>query len=512
MTENSFGNFLKDKITNKQWSSTELAKKINEDSGAVRAWVRGDRVPCIGHECIKKIADIFFMDFEEVKNIQIQALTERKNSPKKYSKKLGEGKNLIDPLTRSVNPSEHQEIRDSRPDSDYGCIKGTKIIGETMISMLDKLSKEKDLANKEILLTFQSKDSIFNREKDLQNKWQNVQFNCIKNNFNITHLLRLDPNESKRTYEFVSSSLQFFEGTGKYNPMYLNSQKILLPSYGLFLLPEEGLILFTSQQPETMDAAIYTRDSEQLEILRNHYFQLKEQSTSIFKVYESYEQGDFVEELVNSDDEPGDRVILSRRLSEITRPTGWYNENHPWAKSLIKYLTETAPKDKKIDFSDHIDHRKKRAEKIESHLNQGKYICRYIYPRSCIKSFINNGCIQPHYFIPSKEERIEQLERMLDLLRYDQYEIALVEDTIYETIKPSFCEVQGNNTFIMEFLEGQDGELDKISKCKWLLAKDKVVVRSFQEYLSKIWNSIQETDKEKYRISEILRQGIKSLS
>jgi hypothetical protein len=510
MTEFIFGNFLSAKLSERNWSGQELAKAISEDGGTVRAWIRGDRIPRLGHECIEKIATLFNEDIKELELIQVEALKEKKSRAKKASSKITQGEYLA-PLRKLENLSSNLKIDKYYPE-EHNCISGTKNIATAMVSMLNSISDQKNVSSEKILLTFQSRDSIFNGEKELQNKWQNLLMNSISNNWTIIHLIRLDPGESKRTYEFVSNSLQLFKGPGKYEPMYFNTQKILMPSYGLFLLPQEGLILFSSKQPHVVDSAIYTKDKKQLEALKNHYDQLKVQSNPIFRIYHSYEQGNFVKKLSESDEEIGNRIIFSRRLSEITRPLFWYDENHNWAKSLIANLKKTAPKGESIDFNSHILHRRNRALKIEEYLSKEQYFFSFIYPKSCIESFIRNGYVNKYYYFKAtEEERIEQLERMLDLLDYKCYNIALVEDDIYENIKPSFCEVQGNSICIMEFLHEDEDELDEPARSQWLLTEEKVTVRSFQEYLSKIWNNIQKTDTEKHIIGNFLRKGISDL-
>jgi hypothetical protein len=509
--ESTFGEFLKNKLDSKGLSCNKFADLINEDGAQVRAWVRGARVPSTSHRSINKIVEVLSEDKSKVEKLLSKSAKARKaHAREERGKKKTE--NYVKSFATLENSSEDLIITDSRPKYNHGCIKGATAIAETMIAMLVEFGEKKNSPAKEILLTFQSKEGIFRGKERLQNKWQNAQFKCIKNGLNITHLIRLDSSERKRTYEFVSNSFQFFEGPGEYKPMYFEEPKVLIPSYGLFLLPEEGLILFSSEQENMLDSAIYTKDVEQLKILWNHYQQLKNQCSDIFRKYSSYEEGDFAQQLTKSDEELSDRIVLSRRLSEITRPLGWYNENHNWAKKTIEYLQETAPKNNRIDFSDHIKNRKRRAIRIEDHLKKEEYFCRYIYPKSHLEKFINNGFIQQYHFVASEEERIEQINRILFLLNnYKKYEIALVEEDIYEKIKPLFCEVKGNSTFIMEFLDCKNSKLNQFPKSQWLLAKDRVIVGSFQEFSSKIWQNIKETDRDKYRIKEYLIQGVKRL-
>jgi hypothetical protein len=515
---NIFGEFLKNQLSinerTKGWSAQRLAKELSEDGGTVRAWLRGTRIPSVHHPCIEKLSRILNIDSSEIQKIQLEALKDKK----KQGRPKTPQNNYLDPLAELDCSATKVEIDDHRKIKSHGSLLGTRKLGETMISMVRNLPDVKDLISSkgtyenQILLTFQSKNSIFYKEKDLNNEWQKSLLGAIHKGWKITHLIRLDPIESKRTFEFVSNSFRFFEGCGEYKPQCFNEKKILSPSYGLFLLPKDGLILFTSDNSDLADSAIYTNNSEQIEILRKHYLQLKEKTVSIFDEFDSYEQGNFVERIIKSDDEVGDRIIIARRLSEITRPIEWYDIKHRWAKELTKYLERTSPPGERIDFSEHIYHRKMRAKKLEE--IDSKYNCRYIYPRSVIENFIDGGKTHPYYFEATIDERIQQLERMCELLNYKTYQMALVgnekEGNIYEKIKPSFCEVQGNHLFFMEFWYKGDEESQE--RVKWFSTQERVVVRAFQEYLSKIWDNIPDEHKDEYYVRSFLNDAIAKLN
>lgn len=512
----TFGEFLKKQLQKKGWSAEKLAKELSEDGGTVRAWVRGDRVPRLGHRGISQIVNLLdIQPSEKLENLQIESLKQRESEGRRkriHKKAIEESiDEYLNPMTGFDDSSGDTKINDYRPKRTHGCIKGARKVAETMIAMVNGLPELPNSSNDQILVTFQSKNSIFFQEKELKNQWQKSLLYALNRGWRIKHLIRLDPAESKRTYEVISNSFKFFEVSERYQPRCFLQKHILNPPYGLFLLNNEGLIVFSSDRSDSVDSAIYTRDKNQLEILTNHYSQLINQTTPIFAEYESYEQGDFVQRIIKSDEEPGDRIIFSRRLSEITRPLEWYSPDSRWAKNLIDYLRENSPKH--IDVSEHISHRRERAIKLEKYLQIDKYNCRYIYPKSCIENFIEAGQTHPYYFQANLDERIEQLERMSGLLKHSKYEMALLdseqENGILERIKPSFCEVQGHHVFFMEFLYEDRTEPKKTTK--WFLTEERVVVRAFQEYLSKVWNNIADENKNKYYVSEFLQQQIEKL-
>jgi hypothetical protein len=518
----TFGEFLKIHLDRKKWSAEQLAKELSKngekiDGGIVRAWIRGVRIPRLGHKCIEQMTQLFSLDHpNELEKIQIESLKQRKSGKKENFNQKKSRENYIEPLTELDNLPAEIIINDYRPKQEHGSIQEYKKIGETMIAMINDVNKfqnntsfEKAFTG-EILMTFQSLQSIFYSDKKIKLQWHKSLLKAVNNGWKIIHLIRLEPGESKRTYEFVSNSFNLFEGPGHYEPRCFNQKTILRPSYGLFLLPNEGLTLFSAEVDSLVDSAIYTRDKQQLKILNNHYLRLKDKTTPIFQEYSSYEQKGFVEKILKSEDEPGDRIIFSRRLSEITRPLKWYDTDHPWAQALTAYLTKTGPKG--INYSEHIAHRKARAEKIEKYLGYAKYSCKYIYPKSCFENFVKDGQHKPYYFKADIKQRIEQIERILELLKFDNYEIALVDGerpSIYDRIKPSFCEVQGSHTFFMEFwYEGNDPS-EKNSK--WFLTEERLVVRSFQEYLSKIWKVIPDREKNKYDVIGFFEDQIEKL-
>ena len=116
--------------------------------------------------------------------------------------------------------------------------------------------------------------------------------------------------------------------------------------------------------------------------------------------------------------------------------------------------------------------------------------------------------MENHFFVPSRAQKIEQLSRMKDLLKYPKYEMAIIDDEKpenfdFKNLGPTFCEVQEGQIVLIEFRK--DGD------CSWYSAVDRVIVNSFKKSLSKLWNRINDEDNDKYNIMRRLESWIEEL-
>ena len=384
---------------------------------------------------------------------------------------------------------------------------------ETKIRILKSLLNQEVPRENSIYITFFSLRSIFSEVKDRELEWlyQKTLSNLIDKGWHVFHIMRLDASARERTYELVSNTFRFFGGKGEYHPCYLDTRAALKIPYGVFLISNQEAILSLSVcSKESVGAGVFIRDSKSLEVIKLHCQELYKESKPIFKIFTSYQQPEFVERLKSSDQEPGERIIIAQRLSEITRPLDWYIPSHPWAKELIKHLKETTQKPWP-NMSDHIQNRQRRAIQLVNSIKEGKYTRRYIYPYFTLEEFVNNGKPNPYYFEANQRQRIEQLEVILSLLEHDNYRMALIKDDqedIFRKIKPSFCEVQGNHFVFMQFSKK---DMTGKNTSTWYASDDPIVVRAFQERLLALWNNLPTESTDKFLISTWIRRQIKKI-
>ena len=522
LKENALGQFIKKKLTEQKLEGVEKFAEGICDSGSFRQILSGRRVPKLGSELIKKIADKLNVPFDEIEGYQIQSMKEKQTlrETSTQSKKKATQEELFEPLTPLPSDNNLDLGEEGKRPNNGEYIAGCQRLISTKIQILKDLftkTKEQGLSEEEekktIFIVFQGEQSIFSISKEYQNEYQSRLADVIAQGWNVKHLIRLDPNFLERTYEIASNSFRFLGNQGQYEPRYLNTRHILEPSYGIFMIyGEEGLISLSADEEKMADSAIYINNKDSLEILYKHCKQFEHRSKPIFKLDSpTYQRPDFVQAISEADSRAGDRYIISRRLTEITRPLSWYTKDHPWAQALLKYLKETGSEE--VDLSNHIETRKERAASLLKYLDSDLYDCYYIYPKSTFDNFVDNGLNNPYYFTTSNELIIEQLEWILGLLKKERYHIALVGSDDFPKIKPAFCEVQGNHLVFMESWEknqfSNDSHKSNYShRSRWHLADDPIIVRAFQNRLSQIWQSIDSDSKDKYLNDQFIRQKI----
>ena len=498
--------YLKQK---KNYSREQLAKDIGWDASTIGKIIRGDRVPKFKAPIITKISEKLNIPPDEIKIAHEKAIEEkeRKDGSKKTNSSKKESiQEIAEPLT-DITFIDDIYISVDKDFNKEACqaIKNKKKLIEAKIILLEQLLEDKNNDVGTIYITFMGKESIFDDHSSLLPKYQNTLAKVIQAGWKVNYIIRLDRIDRRRTYELVSNSFRFFDGFGKYQPKYLDTRSFLRPPYGIFLISKRSaLISLSANESDCCDSSIFIRDSESIEILEKHCEQIEKFSKPIFERLKSYEQDEFIEILNEADKIPSDRFIISQRLSEITRPIEWYQDDHPWAQSLIKYLKNTDIKE--TDWSQHIKHRRRRAEnliKYNKTIGKNGYQCHYIYPKKIINDFIDTGYYNSskyieYYFKANEKQRIEQIETILKLLDYQGYTMAIVEDLnneIFTKIKPSFCEVQGDHLVFMEaWHKNENGK--KYSQ--WYLSKDPIVVRAFKEELSKLWSQLNAEEKDRY--------------
>lgn len=497
--------YLNQKLKEKNWTigrfEKEISRLVEIDGGTIRQIFRGTR--SLPTKYIGYFAQLLNIDQKELKSKVIE--TKIEGAEKRNS---DDHRAILKPFVVSNENIHITEINEHRPiDEKTGHVKGVKELSELMISMVERLVKIQK--GGDIFITFQGAKSIFEKQNGLEERWHHAREAAMMNGFRVTHLIRLDGEFKKRTYEIIAASFRYLKYIDSYDPRCFDQKSVLLSPYGLIVIPgQEGILALSTKSHLTTDAAIYTKDLETLNTLAEHFLMLKQQTKPIFNKFETYEQPNFIKFLEQADMEFGDRIVISRRLSEITRPLTWYEKSkeglyHRWAKSLIEYLEKHSPPG--TDLSQHIANRRRRAQDLEKHLKAGKYYFRYVYPKKCIEEYISTGKANPYYFEANNLERKQQIQRMIDLLKYKTYEVALIDETALEEISPTFCEVQGNHIFFAEVLSQQDG------LSVWYVTEERVIVRAFQEHLSKFWSKISDDSKNKFYVSEWLKQQIRKI-
>lgn len=493
--------------------------KVHPYTNTIHQWLRGRNVPAAEQPLLPHIAEILRIPIDELERKRLEA---RQASYRPRVRRIDAAKEITGALAGVRGRVDNKELFDQLEDcrnlsggATSRGISGVKSLMETAISILYKLGEgEPPKKGSTILMTFQGKVSGFRNLPHLQPFWIHAIKTALEKGWNIVHLFRIDEN-FVQTINIVSDVLYFIGYEGKYEPRAFPKGYTLPVAQSFLLIPDrdEGLISYGKDQADHIDAGIYIKDSAQLRILADYFKQLQRHTKPFFKSYDSYLDNEFLEIVSQADKEPGPRIAILKRLSEITRPLSWYEPSSRWAIALGKSFN-LSPEDPQYEKL--IAYRRSRLENLQQHLE--KYSARYMYTGKCVEQFAKDGTANSshNYFTAERCERYEQLMNMVGWLekkKYkNNYQIALFEEEIVpsnrgvepiktDEINPFFCEVLHDNLVIMEV----PNKGRKTSSTKWLLIKEPVLVHAFHQYLMKLWNTIPDERKDTAYVSRWLR-------
>lgn len=521
-----FGYFLYIQIKNHHRKSAKwLAAELQElgsplDDSLIRRWMSGDRVPQEGHEALPKIAQALGCSETEIAKVHKLALEwfKKQKSLQRSRDSHLKSKNSTNLL---VKPDEFLTSRytDNLIDQRNLLRDGEKSIGlegarsilETVICFLEKLPKPKNL-NDEILLMIHGRTATIEEfADDLQPRWYEAVKSALQKGWKVIHGVRLD-DDFERIKKLVRGILLLVGHEGKYEPLIFKQKYVFPVAESFMLIPSlnEGIIFYASNQPRYVDSAIYIKDEVQINILRNHFYQLKAEMNPVFCIWKHY--SGTISQLKRADQVPGNRIAILKRLADIQRPNNLYNPCSGWAKAH-----QSAHCLDLEDLREVLKFRQLRQQKLKQHsLN---YSCKYIYTRQCIGEFLRTGreASLPGYIAPI-EDRIAQISVYQDLLHYPYYEMALSEEAILQApnisedmiratefpdIIPSFCEILENHLVLMQIPVNRS--MNGCPESKWIVIEEPIIVKAFYQYLCDIWETkIPKLRREKLHITRWL--------
>jgi len=537
-----FGSFLHRELKcnrgeSAQWLTNNIEQAgIKLDSSLVRHWIRGSRVPSLGHPAIAQIAKLLKKEEKEVEGKQLEALkwNEEKKKQKKVKKSKKEQKpepELLAKPDESPGTAKNLLIKDcrkelQRPENKNAkshAIEGARDVMETTISILESLPDVPSQPNKqqtsyEVLLTIQGQINLIEKFEDLEKRWYDAIKSALKKSWKVSHIVRID-NKLERIKRIVSKILQLVGYEGNYELFYFNQKYVLPVAQSFLIIPSrnEGMMFYAGEQSEYVDSAIYIHDKAQIELIQKHFLQLKNVLEPVFLSYAKYSE--ITETLSRADQQPGKRIVILKRLSDIQRPKDSYHPDSRWAKA---HKTSNAISSDELSLV--LDTRKKRQENLEIHSNN--YCCKYIYTGGCLQNFVETGKDSPlEEYKATLKDRLEHLVQFNDFFNCQKYEMALLEEeiflplgkseseavppAIFPEIMPEFCEVQDDHLVLMQFwIKGNDGEN---LTSKWIIIREPIIVRAFYEYLSDKWEEIPNKRRDRFYVSRWFDREIEKI-
>jgi hypothetical protein len=547
---NFFGGYIKDKIKAlpEKMTSEQIAALIREYSirdgtpvppvtaALVRRWLNGTRVPGFGHDAIPLLAEILNVDIKELEREQHKSLKQQliRRDEERRVRQQEQGIRSLDSFSR---PNIDQNPR--RIASRKSSIEGTQHLIERTISVLNDLPdlrmlSEKELPKEEdctILLSSQGRSSALQApgvSDDLESEWYGAIKNVLEKGWHVCHLIRVDEIEgsSQRLIKVITDMLAFVGQKGNYLPHAFTQtfpvaySPMIVPSWNGAKHTPKAMLSLAGNNVDYVDSSIYIKHPAQVKILRAHAEQLKSITEPIFSVFEQPRQINLLEALQGICDKSSDQIVILNRLTDIVKPLSWFTPTSRWAKHMKKNLKLSPEK-----LSELIVAKKSRVENLRDHLKNGTYACKYIFMNRCVQNFSRGSRMLDFTdanFQPNSQERLEQLETMLELLELPNYEVAFLEEEMFLAdeqfdppgfqdyltkldIQPHLCSVNNKYLVLMEVLPPLD--LEDGENC-WISINNKVIVDAFYEKLSIFWGAIPAQRKDKAYIRRWLNQEI----
>jgi hypothetical protein len=476
--------------------TVETASHINER--LIRAWRSGERLPSLESGYLSDLAKALGCGQKELEARLRQSLQQ---VPRKST---GRGQNhrsqqkplpkpaVLNPLdVDQTNPL--QDTTGAPPPQKV--TRGKEALNKAMIAMIQSLGQPADDINNRILIYFHSKEVVF--EQEYREQWHESLRGAIQNGWFIDHLIQFSRNNT-RTLITISNILRFISDKDQYALYKFKHKKPVDASDGMLVIPgRSAMICCSTSQPEFVDEGIFfqaAEDGQVIEVYTKHFELLKQQAELVYRKFDNYQQEEVLQAFMDSDNQAGDRTVILKRISEVTRPEEFYKMGSSWSKAIQKYY-KFSPN----ELQQHLKTRKERHDKFRSVIKGNR--CRYIYYAKCLKEFVETGKAYPYYFQATEQERLEQLIETKKLIlapeSNNNFELAIIhdaEENIIGDIKPSFCEVKSGVITILEVPTGirdEDGNLQH----KWFLIEDSAITTAFQDYLSDVWDRLREDSK-----------------
>jgi hypothetical protein len=463
-----------------------------ENSGikerTIRGWRTGERLPT-KLDKIQYLAEALECSFDELEQCLIDSL--RKKTTKGKKKAGSKTKKTEQPLSvpRPNILLHPEEVR-----SPEGTIRGKAALNQAIINMIKSLGKPSDDKHNKILINFQSKEFVFDEE--YRDSWRESLRKAIEDGWYIEHIIQMQSRDRDRILATISNILRFISVKDQYSLHKIKDKKILYVSSGMIVIPGRAAIqCYATTHSDYIDGGFFfdvSTDDQKINLLQENYKLLKDQSEPVYQKFDSYEQKELLDAFSQSDQATGDRTVIVRRLSEITRPETFYQTSSNWARAIQKYYCFNDE-----DLGVHISSRKRRHDEFRKLLKSSKY--RYIFYERYLDEFVKHGNTYPYYFTATVKERLDQIKETRSLFSDNaNLEIAIIskeEEAIIGNIKPTFCEVKDGIIVIMEVPTGEQN-LDGSFLHKWFLIKDPAITNAFQRHLSDLWNSLRDESKE----------------
>src|SRR5579875_1497254 len=405
-------------------SQAEIARVAEVKPSTVSRWIKGEKLPDpfnrAGGERVERLQGHYCQQDQACRQRLWDALISSRNQRSQHRR------------------SDHAESRISRTKRRKGPAGGvTNLPLDTeayagshnslaaAIKLLTSPPSHQPVPGGDILLSWQG-DDLVRRVPNLAAAWRHALTEALRSGRTVRHLFRLSQ-DHERSVRLVETMLGLL-WTDRYAPRYFETDQLLQPPYDLLVAPgDRGALLFlATTSADAVDSALYLHDPKQLEMVRQHFARLEEQTRSLLTTYrpdptDNRVRREFRQALMAAEQQPGEQMLLQDVLSDLTWPHHWMDVG-----SICRNEIEQTVED--VEWL--ITYHHQRWDVFDQHIKAARQ--RHLCYQQAIIELADQGIYRrasrdqaPHFRLRPSERR-DHLARILDLLKLDNYELGLL--------------------------------------------------------------------------------------
>lgn len=442
-----FGDYLRQLLARESIAPIDLAGSLAVDISLVYRWLRHERVPGANSSYVAQIAAYLNLDQEAAGQLRAaQALSRGLSRQERQANAW----RTTPPLTAtSAAPGHPTRTLAELPRAPVG----RQQLFEALLTFLGALPAPLPPHDR-LVLTAQGGDMAAG-DLPLQRAWRQALQRTLAAGWTIEHYVRLT-DEPGHASGLAAELLALFDAHGRYRPCYATATGPLQPPYDLLIGPPAvgAVLMLATEQRHHNDAALLLQHPGQVAQLRRYVQQVMATARPVAQVLTDADREDYWRALTEIEERPGRRWQIKEGLSILTRPPAWYAADAAWWRGEGRDYTaaSAALGRRRIDaFERHLDPR------------YGGYLHRDIVPQRALDTYVatgrhpadlrHDGRVQSD----TPPERLAHLERLLTLLRSEQYELALVRDPQLLLAPDVIWEVKEHQAALLQVFGDREG-------------------------------------------------------
>jgi transcriptional regulator with XRE-family HTH domain len=400
------------------------------------------------------------------------------------------------PLNSSYDLSQHQVLTSMED------------VAECAISMLTQASNEQidKIRADEILVTTQGASSIF-LYLGQEDRWDQAIRSVMQDRkWNVVSLYRMI-GDQKRAIEVIQEIRNLSIYPAQFIPRYFRRIGEVRPAYNLLIIPRIGALLcLSTHDPAVIDAAFFYPDTmefaQHIRLLTDHFNLMFTETDQLARTYErsSPEWDDTMTRICQLE---ADEFLANNRIDANSMPPASYDD---YLEKALKREKSYSPMEFRRMKTHYIQRREAFERNVQSYTYRTIMPWRYFEEALGVSKdenaagecryLVSYATGPDRYITVDKIQAIAHMKHLIqDLRRYDNYEIALVEDppTVEDLLYTPWL-VKGEVAVLTAiYTKSEDGQ-HPVFAAEFELTETSLVRRYRQQFLTR-WGEVADSDK-----------------